>query len=259
MIRYSDVEAKLKYLLEEFGPPRRVFHPGYPFWRLQNDGIWIVKANGPLATVKGNTDPKRSELVKQGARGGFPERVYSALKANPKLVYRIAIQLLTMHFPRSLHADILDAVGLPVGSIEEETRIRDMEFRAAVIRAYQHRCAVCGYDVRLGNSDLGVEAAHIKWFQAGGPDIVPNGLCLCVLHHRLFDRGAIGIAGGRVIVSEDVHGGTAVNDWLFRFEGKKLREPQRKSHAPSLQFIEWHMREVFRSPARELKSARAID
>jgi putative restriction endonuclease len=41
---------------------------------------------------------------------------------------------------------------------------------------------------------LGLEAAHIKWFQAGGPDIEANGLAMCSLHHKLFDLGVFTIA-----------------------------------------------------------------
>ena len=52
---------------------------------------------------------------------------------------------------------------------------------------------MCGYDVRLGNRELGLEVRHIKWHQAGGPDTEVNGLALCVLHHKLFDCGAYGM------------------------------------------------------------------
>ena len=39
-IPYPDVDAKLRQLLIDFGPTRRSYHPEYPFWRPQNDGIW---------------------------------------------------------------------------------------------------------------------------------------------------------------------------------------------------------------------------
>ena len=42
----------------------------------------------------------------------------------------------------------------------------------------------------LDQETLGIEAAHIKWHQAGGPDTEDNGLALCTLHHKRFDRGA---------------------------------------------------------------------
>jgi len=162
-----------------------------------------------------------------------------------------ARRLLCGHFPESLHGDILNAVGLPPLEGTGKIKPRDSEFRSTVIRAYQHRCAVCGFDIRLADSDLGVEAAHIRWHQSGGPDVVPNGLCLCVLHHRLFDRGAFGVSTGRtILVSEEVHGSTGIEEWLFRFEGKPLNKPQRKDYQPAGEFVAWHLQEVFRGPAR---------
>ena len=60
----------------------------------------------------------------------------------------------------------------------------DPEFPQRVLTAYEYRCAVCGYDVRLGNRELGLGAAHIKRHEAGGPDSEVNGLALCALHHK---------------------------------------------------------------------------
>jgi len=37
------LEPDLERLLFEFGPPRKAYHPEYPFWRLQNDGVWEVR------------------------------------------------------------------------------------------------------------------------------------------------------------------------------------------------------------------------
>src|SRR5262245_21219211 len=47
-IPFRDVDADLTGLLKEIGPPRQSNHPEYPFWRLQNDGVWAVHAAGPL-------------------------------------------------------------------------------------------------------------------------------------------------------------------------------------------------------------------
>ena len=33
-----------------------------------------------------------------------------------------------------------------------------------------------------------------RWFNLGGPDKLDNGLALCSLHHKLFDRGALGLS-----------------------------------------------------------------
>jgi putative restriction endonuclease len=122
------------------------------------------------------------------------------------------------------------------------------------MRAYEHRCAVCGFDVRLGNSQLAVEAAHIKWYQAGGPDIVPNGLALCTLHHKMLDRGALTVSlERRVLVSEHAHGTSGFDEWLMAFHGRPMRVPQRPDYQPRDEFLKWHAREVFRSPSRYLE------
>jgi putative restriction endonuclease len=67
----------------------------------------------------------------------------------------------------------------------------DPQFRLRVLTAYEYRCAVCGFDVRLGSVSIALDAAHIRWHQAGGPELERNGLALCVLHHKTFDLGAL--------------------------------------------------------------------
>ena len=128
---------------------------------------------------------------------------------------------------------------------------RDPNFRPLVLDIYEHRCAVCGYDGRIGQSDLALEAAHVKWHAAGGPDLPENGLALCVFHHRALDRGALGLTeDGRILVSERVHGGDAVEHWLHRYAGAALREPAPGRSGPATGYVRWHRREVFQEPAR---------
>jgi putative restriction endonuclease len=98
---------------------------------------------------------------------------------------------------------------------------------------------------------VGLEAAHIKWHQAGGPDAEINGLALCALHHKLFDRGAFTLSDSiKIEVSERAHGSTGFDEWLMAFHGKQLYPPQRGSYYPEPKFIDWHVREVFQAPPR---------
>jgi hypothetical protein len=79
--------------------------------------------------------------------------------------------------PPSLAGDLLSAVGLTLGSSAiPEGRKRDPQFRKRILTAYEYRCAVCGFDVRLGIVSIALDAAHIFWHQAGGPDRESNGL-----------------------------------------------------------------------------------
>ena len=112
--------------------------------------------------------------------------------------------LLYNNFPASIHEDILQAVGIeaPLQMFtlprrDPKQRRRDSSFRPNILKVYECKCAVCGFDAQLGTSPVALEAAHIKWHTHHGPDEVINGLALCSLHHKLFDRGAFTLSNER--------------------------------------------------------------
>ncbi|MGD9546708.1 MAG: phosphorothioated DNA-binding restriction endonuclease [Candidatus Krumholzibacteriia bacterium] len=251
-VRYPEIHEKVGGLLREFGPPRQVVHPEYPFWRLQNDGIWIVRDTDKPGMPARNGDPKVSVLVKHQISAGFNPEFDQALRNDSALIAESAGIILEAHFPASIHDDILSAVGMQLREAFTR-RQRDPAFREKVLSAYGRRCAVCGYDVRLGNQPLGLEAAHIKWHQAGGPDIESNGLALCTMHHKMLDLGAISLSPERkILVSQDVNGLNGVDEWLLRFNHQRISHPLTKDHIPSGEFIKWHREQVFKTPEREL-------
>lgn len=148
-----------------------------------------------------------------------------------------------------MHDDLLKAVGLDYIQITKRTR--DPEFRKLVLIAYEYKCAVCSFSVRLGDSLIGLEAAHIKWHQAGGPDIESNGLALCSMHHKLFDRGAFTITPKYEIkVAQSANGAGGLDEWLLRYHGKTLSAPQSRDYQPAEEYVKWHRTNVFRSPSR---------
>jgi len=251
---FAECEAKLSELLREFGPSRRSVHPEYPFWRLQNDGLWQVSSTEALRPRESRTDPPRTELREKGAVGRFPEDIELRLQANPRLVSEAARRLLSAHFPETLHQDILDSVGL---SPERETttrRPRDPQFRTRILTAYEYRCALCGLDLRMGNLTIALEAAHIQWHQAGGPDTEENGVALCSLHHKVFDLGAFTIhIDYRVLVSELANGSGQFEQVLLRHHGQSIARPSRPQFSPAPRFLGWHRREVFKEGARFLE------
>ncbi|MCF6136529.1 phosphorothioated DNA-binding restriction endonuclease [Pseudalkalibacillus berkeleyi] len=242
-LSYLEVKDKLKKLLIEFGPQRRSYHPEQPFVRLTNDGIWSLNKSIEPKNIRNNY------LMKNDLVGGFNPVVIQLLNRNPKLLEELADKILHEHFPQSIHEDILMAVGLEVGVKKRKTR--DPMFRDKILRAYEYSCAVCGFNVRLGNHLVGIEAAHIKWFQLGGPDIEENGIALCSLHHKLFDRGVFTLTNKRqLIVAEDAHGTHGFDEWLMRYHGNPIREPVNPIYQPQETFLNWHVREVFKGPAR---------
>ena len=253
LISYTDdIEENLENLLREFGPRRDRYNPQFPFWRLQNDGIWEVSdANRIRQTSSG--DAYITDLRNYNVSGGFNETVFEHLQNDSELTFEIVRILLNTHFTASLHEDILQVVGIEFPLQGFDTRIWPSNFRINVIRAYEYKCAVCGFDVKLGTMPLALEAAHIKWKSHGGPNKEVNGLALCILHHKLFDLGAFTLSKHlEILVSDDAHGTKGFKEWLMDFHGQKINFPQRQSYYPELEFIGWHVKEVFKGDYREL-------
>ena len=248
----DDIEENLENLLKEFGPRRDNYNPQFPFWRLQNDGIWEVSdADQIRETVSG--DAYITDLRNYNVSGGFNETVFNQLQNDSELVFEVVHKLLERHFPPSIHEDILQAVNIELPLQAFDTRTRTSNFRRNVLRAYEYKCAICGFDVKLGTSPIALEASHIKWKSHGGPSETVNGLALCVMHHKLFDRGAFALSRQwQILVSDDVHGSVGLQEWLMAFHGQTINFPQRRSYYPEMDFIGWHVREVFQGDYREL-------
>ncbi len=194
LFHYGDeIRPSLLALLNSFGPQRRAHYPEMPFWRLKGDGFWQLQNDEQCSPQKGSKEPPNRELIQHDVMGGFNEVSYQLLCKQPQLIDKLAQQILSEHFPESVQEVIANRLDL---SLDDVRKSRDPHFRQAVLRAYQYRCAVCGYDLRHDTVPVGLEAAHIKWKQYGGPCTVTNGLALCSVHHSAFDIGVIGIDEG---------------------------------------------------------------
>ncbi|MGK5499971.1 phosphorothioated DNA-binding restriction endonuclease [Streptomyces sp. URMC 125] len=251
-LRYSAVEEDLGRLLAEYGPPNATT-PAYPFHHLTGDGVWEVRTDrGP-----GSPGTGVRELRASGAAGRLVPELRAALRRDPQLLGRMAQLLLDLHFPPSLHGELCAAVGLEPGPVEAVRlpagrRQRDRRMRELVLTAYEYRCAFCGYDGRIGAVPVGLEAAHVRWWAYDGPDEVDNGLCLCSLHHKLFDKGVLGIGDGhRVLVSRHFTGGSRpARDHVTALAGRPLLGPRPGARPVAAAHRAWHLRQVFHGAPR---------
>lgn len=64
-------------------------------------------------------------------------------------------------------------------------KLRNHSFKERVLTAYGNRCAFCDLQLKL------VDAAHIVPVSEEGSDATSNGIALCALHHRAFDRALV--------------------------------------------------------------------
>jgi putative restriction endonuclease len=244
---YDEVRNRLSYLLREYGPPRKSYHPEEPFVRLRNDGgIWEL--NFPIQ----NSEIKDKYLLQEGFVGRFNPKVQALLENNPALIIELSFLILNEHFPETMHEDILNDVGLNPNLRLIKSRARDPKFREHILKAYEYKCAVCDFQVRLGDILVGIEAAHIQWHQAGGPDEENNGLALCSMHHKLFDRGVFTIDHDtrRFLVSDQANGNGGFNEWLMKYHGQSIHMPISPDYQPKGTYLQWHFKEVFRGSKR---------
>lgn len=251
LMRFDQIETRLVRLLAEFGSISAKNTPQLPYWHLQSEGIWEIPNPIGILTLSGSVSKKF--LRENRVQAGFTQETFQLLNNDEDLIEQVAMLLLHSHFPQSLHQDILDEAGLDLEALGQtdytyqKKRKRDPRFRRRILEVYDYRCAICNFSVRMENTPIALEAAHIKWFQVGGPDEETNGLALCSLHHKLLDHGALAISPEHtIIVSDQVNGHAGFEEWILNFYGKKIRQPRKMIYAPKSEFLDWHIREVFK-------------
>ncbi|RPK78698.1 hypothetical protein EES45_16635 [Streptomyces sp. ADI97-07] len=250
-VLYSAVEDDLGRLLTEYGPGNRTT-PAYPFHHLVSDGVWEVRTErGP-----GSPGTRVRELRATGATGRLTPELRTALRREPSLLGRMARVLLDLNFTPSLHGELCEAVGLALEEAEapdsSARRQRDRRMREMVLTAYEYQCAFCGYDGRIGAVPVGLEAAHVRWWAFDGPDDIENGLCLCSLHHKLFDKGVLGIGEGhRILVSQSFVGrSAAAREHVVMLAGRPVIGPQAGVRPVAADHRSWHTSQVFHGSPR---------
>ncbi|MCY9197410.1 HNH endonuclease [Bacillus atrophaeus] len=98
--------------------------------------------------------------------------------------------------------------------------IRDKDFRARVLTAYHHQCAMCEIN------DISVlVAAHIYPAHLCGDDTVNNGICLCSNHDKAYEKGNILVKKNTEIVNRE-----SANT---KVSYNKIRLPINKADYPS--------------------------
>jgi putative restriction endonuclease len=115
---------------------------------------------------------------------------------------------------------------------EALVRLHQHRFRAAVLRAYTTRCAVC----RLREASL-LQAAHIiDDRDPRGAATVVNGISLCAIHHLAYDRNLLGIdPAGVVHIARrllDEIDGPMLRSGLQGFHGTSILQPRRGDEQP---------------------------
>jgi putative restriction endonuclease len=117
-------------------------------------------------------------------------------------------------------------------------RMHQSAFRFKVVAAYREQCALC----RLKHREL-LDAAHIiADTDPLGDPVVPNGLCLCKIHHAAFDADLIGVSPDYTVkvrpsVLEETDG-PMLQHGLKNLEGSRLVLPHHLQDRPDRERLE---------------------
>lgn len=130
---------------------------------------------------------------------------------------------------------------------EVKHRLHQEGFRWRVLDAYSRRCAIC----RLRHVEL-LTAAHIlPDGHPRGVPIVRNGLSLCDLHHKAFDRNLIGVRPDLVVEVRrdllDEQDGPMLVHGIQGFHGQEIKVPRRADQRPERDRLEERYEEFRRS------------
>jgi len=125
-----------------------------------------------------------------------------------------------------------DVRGLDRSAITK-VRVNQHFFRSIVISGYRGQCAVC----ELPLPGLLVASHIVPWCVDRTERMNPeNGICLCVMHDRAFDRGLLAIGEDYKIsvhgIAEPTCEMDSIRDYFLRFEGRTIRLPDRWHPAP---------------------------
>jgi putative restriction endonuclease len=239
----------------------------HPFPRLKTDGFWHLVANpGFDASADYNvTSMIKCREIYAGA--SLDDELFQYL-CSPETRERLRSVLIRTYFIAEVQPAVWEQGVVNVGSYEYEKellisvkepgfhiedsgddkkrRIRDQGFRKAIVRLYDHRCALCGIRMLTAEGHTVVEAAHIVPWSESHDDLPSNGLCLCRLCHWSFDKGLMGV-GKRyeVLVSDRVRTDQNIPGHVLTLQDRPIFKPDEDRFWPGRDNLQKHRKKCF--------------
>ncbi len=172
------------------------------------------------------------------------EAVWKEFTTSPEVI-AVACESALLKLGSSMFDDILV---LPSTSTERvadvKVRLVQSFFRAGVLSSYNYRCSFC----ELGQKELLIAGHIIPWSANDDLRADPrNGICLCALHDKAFDRGLLGVAQDfPILISNRIDRSTPnelAQIGLIDLAGKKMHLAERFQAFDSS--LAYHREEIF--------------
>lgn len=124
-----------------------------------------------------------------------------------------------------------------------KTRLYQSFFRRAVLSSYLNACCICEIDL----PQLLIASHIIPWSAKRETRTdSQNGLCLCALHDKAFDRGLMSVTQTYEIAISPLLKESRANftvTALTSFQDRMIRLPSRFSPKP--EYLQWHIENIF--------------
>ena len=139
------------------------------------------------------------------------------------------------------------AIKIPTGDTEKKIlakqRIYQDFFRRSVLSSHNNRCCISAIEI----PQLLVAGHIIPWSKSKEHRLNPeNGLALCILFDKAFDRGLMTIDEQfKVVYSKQIRSSpnVFVKSSILIYEGRKITLPNR--FCPRQEFFQWHRENLF--------------
>ena len=240
----------------------------YPFYYLRSDGFWHLQPRpgqeAALAVYRPNAGLTALRELTLGAK--LDDELYALLQSNKErgllrytlvityfseaaqdaLLAQTAVNAAAFRYSEELLAEAHHTAVIKEREIAPAAR--DQGFRRAIVKAYDHRCAICGVRILTADGHTAVAAAHIVPWSFSHNDDPRNGLALCHLCHWTFDAGLVAFSDRyQVKTSPQLAGAPNLPGHLLTFAGRSLIGPAEETLWPFVESIRWHRREIFRN------------
>lgn len=240
----------------------------FPFSRLHNEPFWkLIPVPGKEITpavINNISTVNQLREVSQGAK--LDEDLFN-LMTGPELRSSLRTVLLRANFSAEAQSNLNEQIAVNMRAFEYSREleqlshkpldkqtiresdvtgdVRDQGFRRAVIKAYGHRCALCGVRIITPEGHTVVDAAHIQPWSIGHNDDIRNGLALCKMCHWSFDKGMLGISDEfTVITSRQISMNPNLPGSILTLADRKIIPPKDEALWPAKEYITWHRANV---------------
>ncbi|WP_157314458.1 HNH endonuclease [Chitinibacter sp. GC72] len=236
---------------------------GFPFSKMGNEPFWHLVPL-PDKTVTKELIEKMSTVsqLRQHVMGAQLDEALFALMQDAQSRQTLIDTLIGTHFSPEAQALLRAEMGeqdtIFQYSLELEqqaqhkvrdsssvakytVQVRDQGFRKAVVRCYDHRCAMCGTRIVTPEGYTAVDAAHIEPWSVSQNDQITNGMALCKLCHWAFDTGVIGVrADFSIAVARQIGQMPNAPGFIPTLAGRTLILPKEVHLRPKPENFEWH-------------------